>query len=186
LKPPTISVYRVQRPSCFHSHPNRATSTKPVSPLPPTTVSSRRLHHASPPSTPQTPRAIEPHVVEAPRHRELVASCASAVKPSCLSGTSRVAPMPCNSSRASPPTRPHLLALLPSSCHGRTQVKGPTCTCPCPTDLRRLCMCTKELNKICLSVPRTTNKPLITRIAGLSKHSSYTNICSGTKFFILK
>jgi hypothetical protein len=70
---------------------------------------------------------------------------------------------------------------------GRTsQVIGPTCTYPCPKDLKRLCMCTKQLNRICPTVPRTPDKPLTTKIAGLSKHNSHTNTCSGNKFSITK
>jgi hypothetical protein len=56
---------------------------------------------------------------------------------------------------------------------------GPTCTCPCLKDLRRLCMCTEQLNRICTSVPKTPDKPLTAKIAGLSKHKSHTVICSG-------
>jgi hypothetical protein len=60
-----------------------------------------------------------------------------------------------------------------------SQVIGPTCTCPRPKDLRRLCMCTKQLNRICPSALRTPDKRLTAKIAGLSKHNPHTNICSG-------
>jgi hypothetical protein len=82
----------------------------------------------------------------------------------------------------------HLLLLepYPHLCRRTSQVIGPTCTCPCLKDLRRLCMCTKQLNRICPSVPRTPDKWLTAKIAGLSKHKSHTNICSGNKFFIAK
>jgi hypothetical protein len=71
-------------------------------------------------------------------------------------------------------------------CRRTSKVIGPTCTCPCLKDLRRLCMCTKQLNRICPSASRTPDKRLTTKIAGLSKHKSQTNICSGNKFFIAK
>jgi hypothetical protein len=59
---------------------------------------------------------------------------------------------------------------------GRTsQGIGPTCTCPCLKDLRRLCMCTRKLNRIRPIAPRTPDKPLTTRTTGLSKHKSHTN-----------
>jgi hypothetical protein len=70
--------------------------------------------------------------------------------------------------------------------HRTSQVIGPTCTYPCLKDLRRLCMCTKQLNRICPSVLRTPDKRLTAKIAGLSKHNSHTNTCSGNKFFITK
>jgi hypothetical protein len=71
-------------------------------------------------------------------------------------------------------------------CRRTSQVIGPTCTCPRPKDLRRLCMCTKQLNRICPSAPRTPDKRLTAKIIGLNKHKSHTNICSGNKFFIAK
>jgi hypothetical protein len=71
-------------------------------------------------------------------------------------------------------------------CHRTSQVIGPACTCLCPKDLIRLCMCTKQLNRISPSVPRISDKPLIAKVARLSKHKSHTNICSGNKFFIAK
>jgi hypothetical protein len=40
-------------------------------------------------------------------------------------------------------------------------------------------MCTKQLNRICPSVPRTPDKRLTVKIVGLSKHNSHINICSG-------
>jgi hypothetical protein len=72
------------------------------------------------------------------------------------------------------------------ACRRTSQVIGPTCTCPCLKDLRQLCMCTKQLNRICPSAPRTPDKRLTAKIAGLSKHNSHTNTCSGNKFFITK
>jgi hypothetical protein len=87
----------------------------------------------------------------------------------------------------------HLILHLPYEtrmggpvCRRTSQIVGPTCTYPCLKDLRRLCMCTKQLNRICLSAPRTPDKRLTTKIARLSKHKSHTNICSGNKFFIAK
>jgi hypothetical protein len=79
-----------------------------------------------------------------------------------------------------------LTKALGQDCRRTSQVIGPTCTCPCLKDLRRLCMCTKQLNRICPSAPRTPDKRLTAKIAGLSKHKSHTNICSGNKFFIAK
>jgi ribonuclease HI len=72
------------------------------------------------------------------------------------------------------------------SCRRTSQVIGPTCTCACLKNLRQLCMCTKQLNRICPSAPRTPDKRLTAKIARLSKHKSHTNICSGNKFFIAK
>jgi hypothetical protein len=71
-------------------------------------------------------------------------------------------------------------------CRRTSQVIGPTCTCPCLKDLRQLCMCTKQLNRICPSAPRTPDKRLTAKIAGLSKHKSHTNICSGNKILYCK
>jgi hypothetical protein len=71
-------------------------------------------------------------------------------------------------------------------CRRTSQVIGPTCTCPCLKDLRQLCVCTKQLNRICPSAPRTPDKRLTAKIAGLSKYNSHTNTCSGNKFFITK
>jgi hypothetical protein len=73
-----------------------------------------------------------------------------------------------------------------SFCRRTSQVIGPTCTCPCLKDLRQLCVCTKQLNRICPSAPRTPDKRLTAKIAGLSKYNSHTNTCSGNKFFITK
>jgi hypothetical protein len=64
-------------------------------------------------------------------------------------------------------------------CRRTSQVIGSTCTCPCLKDLRQLCVCTKQLNRIYPSAPRTPDKRLTTKIAGLSKHKSHTNICNG-------
>jgi hypothetical protein len=71
-------------------------------------------------------------------------------------------------------------------CRRTSQVIGPTCTCPFLKDLRWLCMCTKQLNRICPSASRTPDKRLTAKIAGLSKHNSHTNTCNGNKFFITK
>jgi hypothetical protein len=78
-----------------------------------------------------------------------------------------------------------ILAIYQPIYRRTSQVIGPTCTCPCLKDLRQLCVCTKQLNRICPSAPRTPDKRLTAKIAGLSKHKSHTNICSGN-FFITK
>jgi hypothetical protein len=47
-------------------------------------------------------------------------------------------------------------------------------------------VCTKQLNRICPSAPRTPDKRLTAKIAGLSKYNSHTNTCNENKFFITK
>jgi hypothetical protein len=86
-------------------------------------------------------------------------------------------------------TYPLFLYTTGPPCGRTSQVIGPTCTYPCLKDLRRLCMCTRQLNRIRPSAPRTSDKPLTTRTARLSNtNHTHQPFCSGnliTKFYKL-